>query len=307
MTPSGWVLRRAEGVASSSSSSSSRWWRSGELVRMRRAMSKRAFLRIDAALLSSSHLHRENTASGWCRAATKATSCRGILRASTRQHQQRRVLTAAANGVSPGKKHGDLPKNFEHTDVEEPLYKRWEQSGAFKPKQNDNKEPFTIPMPPPNVTGALHMGHAMFVTIQDVMSRSMRMRGHPTLWLPGTDHAGIATQLVVERQLESEGLSRIGVGREEFERRTWKWKNEYGNRIQNQIKRLGASCDWSRERFTLDDNLSEGVLEAFSRLHEQGLIYRGSYMVNWHKVANGGLGFMLSSDEPGFCFISSTR
>ena len=118
MTPSGWVLRRAEGVASSSSSSSSRWWRSGELVRMRRAMSKRAFLRIDAALLSSSHLHRENTASGWCRAATKATSCRGILRASTRQHQQRRVLTAAASGVSPGKKHGDLPKNFEHTDVE---------------------------------------------------------------------------------------------------------------------------------------------------------------------------------------------
>ena len=231
---------------------------------------------------------------------------RGIVIASTRNYRRVGLTTvaAAAAGVSPGKKHGDLPKNFEHTDVEEPLYKRWEQSGAFKPKPNDEKEPFTIPMPPPNVTGALHMGHAMFVTIQDVMSRSMRMRGHPTLWLPGTDHAGIATQLVVERQLESEGLSRIGVGREEFEKRTWKWKKEYGDRIQNQIKRLGASCDWSRERFTLDDNLSEGVLEAFSRLHEQKLIYRGSYMVNWAPKLQTAVSDLEVeySDEPGFLF-----
>ena len=206
--------------------------------------------------------------------------------------------------VFSGRKHSDLPKNFEHALVEEPLYRRWEQSGAFKPKANDEKEPFTVPMPPPNVTGALHMGHAMFVTIQDVMSRSMRMRGHPTLWLPGTDHAGIATQLVVERQLESEGLKRIEIGREEFEKRTWKWKKEYGDRIQNQIKRLGASCDWSRERFTLDDNLSQGVLEAFSRLHEQGLIYRGSYMVNWAPKLQTAVSDLEVeySDEPGFLF-----
>ena len=167
------VLRRAEGVASSSSSSSSLWWSRGELVRMRRAMSKRAFLRrIDVATFVAQRLlEKKYRICGVARRRKRRVV--GIVVASTRQHQQRRVLTAAANGVSPGKKHGDLPKNFEHTDVEEPLYKRWEQSGAFKPKQNDNKEPFTIPMPPPNVTGALHMGHAMFVTIQDVMSRSM--------------------------------------------------------------------------------------------------------------------------------------
>ena len=188
---------------------------------LRRAMNtKRAqpFLRrINVATKSAKVAPSTPSAAAAMMKATMRT--RGIVVASTRNYRRVGLTTAAAAaaGVSPGKKHGDLPKNFEHTDVEEPLYKRWEQSGAFKPKPNDEKEPFTIPMPPPNVTGALHMGHAMFVTIQDVMSRSMRMRGHPTLWLPGTDHAGIATQLVVERQLESEGLSRIGVGREEFE------------------------------------------------------------------------------------------
>jgi len=198
---------------------------------MRKAMSSTRgafFSRIGAATTtksasssSSNYLRRQNdNNAATITTTTRATPRSFIARAGSSMH--RRALTTTASAVSPGKKHGDLPKNFEHTDVEEPLYKRWEQSGAFKPKPNDDKEPFTIPMPPPNVTGALHMGHAMFVTIQDVMSRSMRMRGHPTLWLPGTDHAGIATQLVVERQLESEGLSRIGVGREEFEKRTWK-------------------------------------------------------------------------------------
>jgi valyl-tRNA synthetase len=136
-------------------------------------------------------------------------------------------------------------------------------------------------MPPPNVTGALHMGHAMFVTLQDIMARVARMRGRPTLWLPGSDHAGIATQLVVERSLEAEGLTREGIGREAFEERTWAWKEEYGGRIAGQIRRLGASCDWTRERFTLDDGLSEAVLECFMKLHDDGLIYKGTYMVNW--------------------------
>ena len=162
-------------------------------------------------------------------------------------------------------------------------------------------EPFTIAMPPPNVTGALHMGHAMFVTIQDIMARNARMRGRPTLWLPGTDHAGIATQLVVERSLEAEGLTREGVGRDEFERRTWEWKKEYGGRIGNQIRRLGASCDWSRERFTLDEGLSESVLEAFVTLHEKGLIYKGTYMVNWAPKLQTAVSDLEVeyADEPG--------
>eukprot|EP01025_Chloroclados_australasicus_P019338 TRINITY_DN20546_c1_g1_i1.p1 TRINITY_DN20546_c1_g1~~TRINITY_DN20546_c1_g1_i1.p1 ORF type:complete len:982 (-),score=134.55 TRINITY_DN20546_c1_g1_i1:260-2899(-) len=137
-------------------------------------------------------------------------------------------------------------------------------------------------MPPPNVTGKLHMGHAMFLTIQDIMIRYRRMKGHKTLWLPGCDHAGIATQMVVERHLrENEGVSRQDLGREEFEKRIWDWKDQYGGFIQRQIRRMGSSCDWNRERFTLDEQLSTAVVEAFRQLHDAGLIYRGTYMVNW--------------------------
>eukprot|EP00850_Spirogloea_muscicola_P001167 SM000004S15037 [mRNA] locus=s4:974460:982270:+ [translate_table: standard] len=136
-------------------------------------------------------------------------------------------------------------------------------------------------MPPPNVTGALHMGHSMFVTLEDIMTRHWRMRGRPTLWLPGTDHAGIATQLVVEKMLAAEGTSRADLGREEFNRRAWQWKAKYGGAITTQLRRLGASCDWTRERFTLDEQLSRAVVEAFVSLHDKGLIYRGSYLVNW--------------------------
>ena len=208
---------------------------------------------------------------------------------------------ASSSEVSPGANHADLPKNFEQGDVEERLYKMWEDNGYFKPSELATGEPFTIAMPPPNVTGALHMGHAMFVTIQDIMARNARMRGRPTLWLPGTDHAGIATQLVVERSLEAEGLTREGVGRYEFERRTWEWKKEYGGRIGNQIRRLGASCDWSRERFTLDEGLSESVLEAFVTLHEKGLIYKGTYMVNWAPKLQTAVSDLEVeyADEPG--------
>ncbi|GLC34463.1 hypothetical protein PLESTB_000726300 [Pleodorina starrii] len=175
----------------------------------------------------------------------------------------------------------ELPKNFEANTAEERIYKWWESQGYFKPDSDAPGEPFTISMPPPNVTGKLHMGHAMFATVQDIMTRHARMSGRKALWLPGTDHAGIATQSVVEKMLAREGLSRLELGREEFTRRVWQWKEEYGGFITNQLRRLGASCDWSRERFTLDEGLSDAVAEAFVRLHSKGLIYRGQYMVNW--------------------------
>ena len=216
----------------------------------------------------------------------------------------RAMATSVASEVHPGANHADLPKNFEQGDVEERLYKMWEENGYFKPSETAAGEPFTIAMPPPNVTGALHMGHAMFVTLQDIMARNARMRDRPTLWVPGTDHAGIATQLVVERSLEAAGATREGVGREEFERRTWEWKKEYGGRIGNQIRRLGASCDWSRERFTLDEGLSEAVLEAFVSLHERGLIYKGTYMVNWAPKLQTAVSDLEVeySDEPGVLY-----
>ena len=179
-----------------------------------------------------------------------------------------------------------LPKNFDPKEREADIYAEWEAGGCFRPDASaaaaEGAPPaFTVPMPPPNVTGRLHMGHAMFVTLQDIMVRHARMQGRPALWVPGTDHAGIATQLVVERALKAEGKTRLDVGRAEFESRVWEWKEQYGGFITDQLRRLGASCDWSRERFTLDAGLSEAVVEAFLRLHAKGLVYRGSYMVNW--------------------------
>jgi valyl-tRNA synthetase len=172
-------------------------------------------------------------------------------------------------------------KYFEFDRLEKEVYAWWETNGYFKPKINAIKKPFIIPMPPPNVTGYLHMGHALFVAIQDILTRFHRMRGRPTLWLPGTDHAGIATQLLVERSLTGEGITRQQLGREKFLDRVWQWKGEKGGYITQQMRRLGASADWSREKFTLDDDMSGAVTEAFVRLHEQGLVYRGSYLVNW--------------------------
>lgn len=174
----------------------------------------------------------------------------------------------------------DTTKSFDFAS-EERIYDWWESQGYFKPNFDRGGDPFVIPMPPPNVTGSLHMGHAMFVTLEDIMIRYFRMKGRATLWLPGTDHAGIATQLVVERMLASEGLNRKDMSREEFTSAVWEWKEKYGRTITKQIRRLGASCDWTREHFTLDEQLSRAVIEAFVRLHEKGLIYQGSYMVNW--------------------------
>jgi len=175
-----------------------------------------------------------------------------------------------------------LEKNFDPKTAEPRLYATWEESGAFAPTSDPAAEPFSIVIPPPNVTGSLHIGHALNNTLQDVLTRFERMRGKAALWLPGTDHAGIATQMVVERQLAEAGnRSRRDMGREEFVAKVWEWKAESGGTITNQLRRLGASCDWSRERFTLDEGLSAAVRKVFVTLHKQKLIYRDKRLVNW--------------------------
>ncbi len=182
----------------------------------------------------------------------------------------------------------ELPKTYDFKTTEPRIYQMWEERGYFQPWNDPNKpgfdpsiKPFVISIPPPNITGELHLGHAMFVSVEDLMIRYHRMKGIPTLWVPGTDHAGIATQLQVEKALAEEGLTREQLGREEFLRHTWAWKEKYGNIITQQIRRLGASCDWTRERFTLDEGLSRAVREAFVRLYEKGLIYRGLRLIHW--------------------------
>jgi valyl-tRNA synthetase len=176
-----------------------------------------------------------------------------------------------------------MESRYSPQDIESRWYAAWESARAFEPTgHGDKKEtPFTIVIPPPNVTGALHMGHALNNTLQDVLIRFKRLQGYKTLWQPGVDHAGIATQSVVERMLQKDGVSKHDLGREKFVDRIWEWKHEYGGRIVGQLKRLGCSCDWSRERFTMDEGLSRAVREVFVRLHEDGLIYRGARLVNW--------------------------
>jgi len=177
----------------------------------------------------------------------------------------------------------DIPKTYDPKEAEQHHYSRWEERGYFAPEINKdpNAPVFSIVIPPPNVTGSLHMGHALQHTMMDVLTRYKRMSGFRTLWLPGMDHASISTQLMVTRQLKKEGLTRHDLGREKFVARVWQWKQEYGGQIVNQIRREGASVDWSRERFTMDENLSRAVNEAFVRLYEEGLIYRGNRIVNW--------------------------
>lgn len=176
----------------------------------------------------------------------------------------------------------DLPKHYDPKAVEEDLYRWWEESGYFRADVDPTKEPFVIAMPPPNVTGELHMGHAMFVTLEDIMTRYNRMLGKSSLWIPGTDHAAIATHLQVEKKLMREqGKTRWDIGRDEFGKLCWEWMDYYREYITRQLRRLGASCDWSRESFTMDAGLSEAVVEAFIRLNDKGLIYRGEYLVNW--------------------------
>ncbi len=175
-----------------------------------------------------------------------------------------------------------MAKAYDPKRFEQALYDWWESKGYFKPEYaGPEAEPFVIAMPPPNVTGALHIGHAITASVEDLLIRYHRMRGRAALWIPGSDHAGIATQLQVERALRAEGTSRAEIGRERFLARVWAWKEEYGDIISQQHRRLGASCDWERERFTMDEGLSRAVREAFVRLFEKGLIYRGEYLINW--------------------------
>jgi valyl-tRNA synthetase len=175
----------------------------------------------------------------------------------------------------------ELKKGYEFKGVEKRWYKIWTDQKLFRADENSASSPYSIVIPPPNVTGSLHMGHALNNTLQDILTRFRRMQGRNVLWLPGMDHAGIATQNVVERQLTEEGLDRHVLGREGFVKRVWKWKEEYGGLIISQLKRLGASCDWSRQRFTMDKGLSEAVREVFVRLYHDGLIYRDKYIINW--------------------------
>ena len=176
----------------------------------------------------------------------------------------------------------ELPKTYDPKAVEDKLYKFWVDSGFFHAEVNPDKKPYTIVIPPPNVTGQLHMGHAFDETLQDILIRTKRMQGYEALWMPGTDHAGIATQIKVEENLrKEEGLTRYDLGREEFLKRVWDWKHKFGNRIISQLKKLGSSCDWERERFTMDEGCSKAVREVFVNLYNKGLIYKGHRIINW--------------------------
>ena len=183
----------------------------------------------------------------------------------------------------------DMETRFNPQAIEADLYKAWEESGAFTAHREEGKKPFTIVMPPPNITGQLHMGHAMDCILQDAPIRYHRMKGDPTLWLPGTDHAAIATEVKIVEAMRKEGLTKQGIGREAFLERAWNWKKEYGGRIVHQQRKMGVSCDWSRERFTMDEGCSKAVREVFVRLYEKGLIYRGQRMINWCPACRSAL------------------
>ena len=177
----------------------------------------------------------------------------------------------------------ELPTAYDPKQVEDRIYKLWMESGFFNPDNlpGNRKKSFAIVVPPPNVTGTLHMGHALNATVQDILIRWKRLQGFKTLWLPGTDHAGIATQNVVEKELRKEGLSRFDLGKEKFIERVWQWKEKYGNIILDQFKKLGSSMDWSRARFTMDEGYAQAVKAAFLNYYKKGLIYRGKRVVNW--------------------------
>ncbi len=177
----------------------------------------------------------------------------------------------------------DLEKAYDPKKVESRIYEIWEKSGFFNPDKlpGKRKKPYTIVLPPPNITGSLHMGHALNATIQDILIRKKRMEGYQVLWVPGTDHAGIATQNAVEKDLKKEGLNRHDLGREKFLDRVWQWKEKYGNQILEQLKKIGASCDWSRTRFTMDNDYQKAVEDAFFHYYKKDWIYKGERVINW--------------------------
>ena len=217
-----------------------------------------------------------------------------------------------------------LNDKFNPKDFEERLYEEWEKKGYFKPSMDKNKEPYCIMMPPPNVTGKLHMGHALDGTIQDILIRFKRMQGFDTLWLPGTDHASISTEMKVVQKLAKEGKSKQDLGREKFLEEAWDWTHEYGGLIQKQQRKLGCSCDWERNRFTLDEGMSDAVLEQFVKLYEQGIIYKGKRMVNWCTSCNTSISdaeveykeepsnlwhirYKISGTEDRYIIVATTR
>src|SRR6185369_3758389 len=174
----------------------------------------------------------------------------------------------------------ELPKTFDPAEIEHRWYEHWEAEGLFRPDRPD-AEPWTIVMPPPNVTGSLHIGHALDDTLQDILVRRERMLGKDALWVVGMDHAGIATQMVVERNLDSQGIKRAEIGREAFLEHVWEWKAQSGGQITRQLRRLGASCDWANERFTMDEGFSKAVIKVFVELYNRKLLYRAKRLVNW--------------------------
>ena len=175
----------------------------------------------------------------------------------------------------------ELPKLYDPKEVEDKIYKFWTDNDCFKATRDPQKKPYTIVIPPPNITGQLHMGHALDETLQDILIRWKRMCGYSALWLPGTDHAALATEVKIVDAMAKEGLTKESLGREKFMERAWAWKKQYGGRIVEQLKKLGSSCDWSRERFTMDEGCSKAVKDVFIKYYEKGLIYRGERMINW--------------------------
>ena len=175
----------------------------------------------------------------------------------------------------------ELEKTYNPSDIEQRTYEKWLDKKYFHAKINKDKKPFTIVMPPPNITGQLHMGHALDNTLQDILIRFKRMQGYEALWLPGTDHASIATEAKVVEAIKEEGLTKEELGREKFLERVWDWKKQYGGRIVEQLKKMGSSCDWDRERFTMDEGCNKAVKEVFVKLYDKGLIYRGKRIINW--------------------------
>jgi valyl-tRNA synthetase len=224
----------------------------------------------------------------------------------------------------------DIPSRYDPREIEEKLYGAWQKEGLFHADENTDLTPYSIVIPPPNITGILHMGHALNNAIQDILIRWKRMQGHETMWMPGTDHAGIATQNVVERELAKDGVKRTDLGREKFLEKVWQWREEYGSTIIRQLKKLGCSCDWERERFTMDEGLSRAVKEVFMRLYEDGLIYKGDYIINWcprcgtalsdeeaeHRDVQGGLYYIkypvkgrekLRKENEDYVVVATTR
>src|SRR5690554_6882345 len=175
----------------------------------------------------------------------------------------------------------NMAKTYDPLKIEDRLYRWWMDEGYFHAEVDPYKEPFTIVIPPPNITGQLHMGHALDETLQDIIIRMKRMQGYSTLWLPGTDHASIATEARIVEAMTKEGITKDDVGREGFLEKAWEWKEKYGGRIVEQLKKLGSSCDWERERFTMDEGLSKAVSEVFIRLYRKGLVYKGERIINW--------------------------